>query len=447
MGDEPHYALGIDIANRAAHVATLADQTGHLVWSNHRFSTTTSDLKTLWSKVPAGARVTVVLEPTGNAWVPVAAWLAARGARIVLVPPEQSADLRKYFEKHTKNDRLDSVILARLPLLHPDGLIEITTFGPTEPLRRSVRRRQKFVDERTRAVNRLTALVDLLGPGYHDAFPNGLHCKSAFAVLRAYADPRSLRRFGLARLTRLLQQASRGNHGEPKARQLLAAAAEALALYSSDQLDFHSLAEDIAAEVRTIDALDLEIDRLDERITTMHDKLDPAGIFSSVPGIAAVLAPAILGRIGDMDRFANQASVRSFAGLVPSTQESGKWATPGKITKAGDPGLRHAAFLAADLARQTDPTLAAKYRRLVLDRGHHHNSAICNLAATLLTRLAACWRDGKHYEIRDLDGRVLTAEEGRAICAEHYKLTPAERAQTRRVQAAKKAGRVTKGVA
>ena len=54
-------------------------------------------------------------------WVPLAAWFRARGVTVILVPPEQSADLRRYYQKHTKNDRLDSVLLARLPLLHPDG--------------------------------------------------------------------------------------------------------------------------------------------------------------------------------------------------------------------------------------------------------------------------------------------------------------------------------------
>jgi hypothetical protein len=59
--------LGVDVANRASHVASLADRTGQLVWTNHRFRTTVADLEELWSMIPRGAVVTVVLEPTGNA--------------------------------------------------------------------------------------------------------------------------------------------------------------------------------------------------------------------------------------------------------------------------------------------------------------------------------------------------------------------------------------------
>ena len=124
--------LGIDVACRADHQASLADERGEFIWSSWKFRTTTTDLERLWAKIPDGASVTVILEPTRNAWVPLSAWLQARGATVILVPPEQSADLRDYYNKHTKTDRLDSRVLARLPLLHPEGLRGIDNLGPAE---------------------------------------------------------------------------------------------------------------------------------------------------------------------------------------------------------------------------------------------------------------------------------------------------------------------------
>jgi transposase len=82
--------LGIDIACRAAHQASLADAQGTFAWSGHRFRATPADLDRLWAKLPDGidpADVLVVMEPTRNAWVPLAAWFRRRGARVVLVPP------------------------------------------------------------------------------------------------------------------------------------------------------------------------------------------------------------------------------------------------------------------------------------------------------------------------------------------------------------------------
>jgi transposase len=125
--------LGIDIACRAAHQISLADEQGRFIWTGRRFRTTPQDLDRLWAMLPQGAdsaEVLVVMEPTRNAWVPLAAWFRRRGATFVLVPPERSADLRRYYAKHTKSDRLDSQLLARLPMLHPDGLYAEQGLGP-----------------------------------------------------------------------------------------------------------------------------------------------------------------------------------------------------------------------------------------------------------------------------------------------------------------------------
>ena len=52
-----------------------------------------------------------------------------------MVPSTQSADLRAYYSKHAKNDRLDSRVLARLPLLHR-RTAPVSGAGPADPLRR-----------------------------------------------------------------------------------------------------------------------------------------------------------------------------------------------------------------------------------------------------------------------------------------------------------------------
>lgn len=424
--------LGIDVACRSDHQATLANDAGEFLWSGWRFRTTAADLDALWAKVPDDAAVTVVMEPTRNAWVPLAAWLRARGARIVVVPPEQSADLRDYYNKHTKTDRLDSRILARLPLLHPEGLREMEGLGPAEPLKRAVRHRSSIQKRRTSAMQRLDALVELLGPGWADVLGAGDYSKTALAVLERHSDPKALKRLGRKRLTVLLIRASRGQWREDKADELLAAADETIELWTAGGLDFAELAEDIAAEVRLIKALDAELAAIEDRIEALYDEVDPNGIVLSAPGLGVTLAAGILGRTGDLNRFANLAGVRAFTGLVPKIDQSGTEDRHGGPTKAGDPGLRQALYLAADQARKVDPTLAARYHRLVVQQGKHHASALCSIAPVLVTRIAACWRNGERYILRDVDGTEITAAEGRTICADRYKVSAKVRAARRR---------------
>jgi hypothetical protein len=204
-----------------------------------------------------------------------------------------------------------------------------------------------------------------------------------------------------------------------------------LELWGGGGLDFSELAADIAAEVRVIRALSEEIGRLDARIESLYHRADPTGIVVSAPGLGVTLAAAVLAFFGDLDRFANLAGVRSFTGLVPKVDQSGNAHGHGGPTKTGDPGLRMVLFLAAEHARRTDPRLAAKYYRLVVEEGKHHDPALCHLAATLATRIAGCWRRQEPYSLRDVDGRVVTEAEGRAIVAEHYRV-PDEVRQARR---------------
>ena len=343
------------------------------IWSSWKFRTTTADLEHLWAKIPDEASVSVILEPTRNAWVPLSAWLQARGATVILAPPEQSADLRGYYNKHTKTDRLDSRVLARLPLLHPEGLRGIDNLGPAESLRRAVRHRFSLVKRRSAASLRLDALVELLGPGWADSLGSATASKTALVILEKYADPRALKRLGRARLAALLIRSSAGPWREDKADELLAMANETLELWSCGGIDSTELAhvDDIASEVRVLRQLDDEIAAADKRIAVLYDEADLGGIVRSAPGLGPVLSAAILGNAGDFNRFANLAGVRSFTGFVPKIDQSGLVAGHKGITKAGDAGLRQALYLAADHARHIDPTLA----RALPPTGHGRGQA------------------------------------------------------------------------
>jgi hypothetical protein len=77
------------------------------------------------------------------------------------------------------------------------------------------------------------------------------------------------------------------------------------------------------------------------------------------------------------------------------------------------------------------PQLAAKYYRLIVDRKLHHFSAVCHIATTLLTRIAACWRSEQLYIVRDIDGRPVDHTEALTIIAQRYTIPPGARRRSR----------------
>src|SRR6202453_1321064 len=343
----------------------------------------------------------------------------------VLVSPTRGPDLDGAHHPVRGPARL----LLQAHQKRPPGL---QTAGPTAAAapRRATRAHRRRA-RRTAVFQRLDALLELLGPAWYDALGSN-YGKAALALLARYADPHSLIRVGHARLTRFLIRHSRGAWREQHATMLLAAAQESLQLWGGAEaaIDFAELAADIAVEAQQAQMLTEQIEDLDERCANLYAEADPTGIIASAPGVGPVTCAVIAGRIGDPHRFHSLAAIRSYSGLVPKLSQSGQAQHQHGLTKAGDPLLREALFAAADQARKTDPQLAAKYKRLMATE-RHHDSAICHIATTLLTRIATCWRTGEHYNLRDTDGRTITPEQGRQIVRTHHGSRQADPHQSR----------------
>ena len=56
------------------------------------------------------------------AWFPIAVYYARHRVPVYLVNSQEVADLRRYYQRHAKSDRIDARVLARLPLVNPDKL-------------------------------------------------------------------------------------------------------------------------------------------------------------------------------------------------------------------------------------------------------------------------------------------------------------------------------------
>jgi hypothetical protein len=138
---------------------------------------------------------------------------------VVLVPPERSADLRRYYARHTKSDRLDSQLLARLPMLHPDGLYVEQGLGLGDALKRAAKLHSTLTHRSSQSLARLDALLEILGPARHAATGADLANRTPLKFLAAgYAGPHVVKRLGRTRLARFCYRHSRGALGRTARR-------------------------------------------------------------------------------------------------------------------------------------------------------------------------------------------------------------------------------------
>ena len=106
----------------------------------------------------------------------------------------------------------------------------------------------------------------------------------------------------------------------------------------------------------------------------MLDELELTELATSIPGVSAVGAAAILAETGDPHRFASGRALVKHAGLAPREKLSGTFIGRTKLTGAGRPGLRLAAWRAVWGTQRGNPVYAARYKHLT-SREHNKLTA------------------------------------------------------------------------
>jgi transposase len=106
-------------------------------------------------------------------------------------------------------------------------------------------------------------------------------------------------------------------------------------------------------------------------------------LLNSIPGISDILASAILGEIGSIQRFSSAQKIVAYAGLDTKVVQSGEFeGTRTKLSKRGSPYLRWALYQAAGIARIHDPALKRIFEKKKR-QGKHYGICIFAVAHKL----------------------------------------------------------------
>ena len=317
----------------------------------------TALLETMEQILGTPQQYVVVLEATGMAWFPVAAFFTQHAIPVYRVTGQRSHALRQFLAKHAKTDLIDATTLTLLYFLIPDQLDPLQLASKeAQALKRWIQRREDYLDRQTAEQNRLQALVSWALPGL--AGPTARWTKKSMRPILAKAVNFDWRQT-MGR-TRFTQWAQRRHSALSTAActSLYAAAMEARALYGAHDTAQGYAAAELEAEVR--DYLD-ELAHLEHRMQQMDAQIQaknavvlPEIPLTSLPGTADLTAAVIKAFLGDGSRFPNRRCAEAYVGFIPKTHQSGARNQKGtRIRKDGPAVLKKFLFTAVDTARQS----------------------------------------------------------------------------------------------
>jgi transposase len=145
-----------------------------------------------------------------------------------------------------------------------------------------------------------------------------------------------------------------------------------------------------------MDHLNAEMKRADLRVAQAFAESHQAQLLATIPGVGPVFALTIASEIDDIDRFHSAKHVSSYAGLVPSTSQSGAHAWHGKITRQGSAWLRWALMESVIHTVRYQSPIKDSYVRLKKRKGNK----IARVAAArkLCTYIYHMLKEDKDYD-------------------------------------------------
>ena len=425
--------IGIDLAVKAAHKAIVLDRArNEFVSPLLSVHTDPADLTRLLAaarqNAPDAVRLLAVMEATGMAWYPVGVFLARHGVELYRVNGQQVSELRRIYQRRAKSDRIDARVLARLPLLYPDRLHRLTLpTGPQMALQRVCREVARLKQQATAIKNRLRAVDQYVWLGLADIVPP--YGSEARWIRTHWYDPFRVQTAGSAEIRRDWERfAPTADAAATWIEPFMQRAEQVCGLYGPQgDLDYDQLQASLQREQTRWLALQREAHDLGlYTVRPLYRRLYPQRYLETIRGVGQDSAAVYIAFIGDILRFPSLDQFRGWSGLIPYSAQSGTGQAQGlHITQAGPDLLKATAFLNAGVARQWDPQLAAIYFEQMMFQGKHHHQAVCNCATHLLNRIYAVLREDRPYELRDVDERLVTKRQARAICLEQYHV-PAE---------------------
>ena len=296
----------------------------------------------------------------------------------------KSLSLRK-----TKTDKVDSRTIATMIMsdLNLKSYSDISYHN--EELKSLTRYRFDKVKERAKLKSSVARLINILFPELEKLVPS-LHMVSVYALLSEFPGASHVASAHLTRLTNLLSQASKGHYGKDTAILFRETAKTSIgSLMPAKSLE-------LKHTIKLIQELTSEIDEIESAIKQIMVEEIQSPILT-IPGISYRMGAMIIAEIGDFSRFDSPDKILAYAGMSPSTYQSGQLDNCySHMEKRGSRYLRYALYNATKYVCHWDENFGA-YLAKKRAEGKHYNVALSHATKKLVRTIFAMEKSGQAY--------------------------------------------------
>ena len=387
--------VGIDVA-KDKHDCFILSSEGEVLADVFTIANNREGFETLLRTIRSCSgptdNIKVGLEATGHYSYNILGFLLEKGLATFLINPLHTNLYRKSLSlRQTKTDRIDARTIASMLMSDVDLKSYTDTAYHNEELKSLTRYRFGKVNERAQLKQSVSRLVNILFPELETLVPS-LHMASVYAMLAEFPSARQIADAHLTHFKAVLTDASRGRYDRDKAVEIREVARRSV----GSAMPAKSL--ELQHTIRLIRELNKEIDEIEAAIKAIIDEMAPPIL--TIPGISYRMGAMILAEIGDFSRFDSSDKLLAYAGLSPSTYESGKLKATGTyahMEKRGSRYLRYALFNATKFVCHWEPSFAAYLARKRAE-GKHYNVAISHAAKKLVRLIFALQTSGKAFQ-------------------------------------------------
>lgn len=384
--------VGIDVA-KDKHDCFITNSDGEALFHVFTIPNNREGYNNLYQKISSlnsdFSQIKVGLEATGHYNYNLLGFLLDKGLPTYVINPLHTNLYRKSLSlRQTKTDKVDAHTIASM-LMSDVNLKSYSDISyHNEELKSLTRYRFDKVKERAQLKQSVSRLVTILFPELEKLVPT-LHMASVYSMLFEFPSASAIASAHLTRLTNLLSEASKGRYSKDTAIMLRETARNSI----GSHMPAKSL--ELKHTIKLIHELDVEIAEIEAEIKTIMDEINSPIL--SIPGINYRMGAMIIAEIGDFSRFDSPDKILAYAGLSPSTYQSGQLDNCySHMEKRGSRYLRYALFNAAKFVCRWDPTFAA-YLAKKRAEGKHYNVAVSHAAKKLVRVIYQLEKSGQAY--------------------------------------------------